>query len=1126
MTHGGGTGQVRAVELTAVEIARLLGRDLPTAEQIAVIEAPLTPGLVVAGAGSGKTETMAARVVWLIANGLVAPEAVLGLTFTRKAAAELADRVHLRLRQLDRARGRTSSGLQLLDRPTIATYNAYAAGLVGDHALRLGYEPDSRLLSEAGQWQLATEIVESWAEDLGTDAALSTVVGAVVALAGALSEHLLAPAEARQRLGELIDTIRDLPYGEKRTGHFAPIRDLLESLAERHRLLDVVAAYQERKRATDSLDFGDQVALAARLARTVPDVGAGERSRYRVVLLDEYQDTSYAQVELLVALFGGGHPVTAVGDPHQSIYGWRGASAAGLARFAQRFPAADGSPADVRYLTTSWRNDRAVLGVANQVAQPLRADGRVSVPELATRPGAGNGVVQVAYASTVEEEAAAVAEFIDTRRRSLGRGSGRVSAAVLCRTRAQFIPIEIALRASGLPVEVVGLGGLLTTPEVVDIVAFLEAAHDPSRGDALMRLLTGPRMNLGVADLHALASWARDLARDLGSRRGRAQTQPDDPPVEPDSVDQRSIVDALDSLPDPGRPAHDGRVLSEAGRERLVALAAALRGVRRLTYLTLPELVVQAEQSLGLDVEVATGAALGRVFGSGVRGAGRANLDAFRDVAATFAQSADTPTLGAFLAWLKTAAVVERGLDAPLHDPDPNAVQVITVHAAKGLEWDVVAVPGLMDGVFPGTAQGTDGPRDTGWLVGLGSLPYPLRGDAADLPSFDVFRAVDGRDLEERRRAFVAACGEHQVAEERRLAYVAFTRARRELLLTGSWWREGTRPRPPSPFLTELVDAGLVQPTRWEPPPVDDTNPRAENAVVAMWPPAEGEETPTRAALRTAARWVRDVSTQAPPVLDDLPPVIARGVDLAHWARLLLAERAAGSAGGGTVELPPHISASGLVRLAQGRAAYALDLRRPVPRRPTQDASRGTRFHLWVERYFSASSLLDPWDLPGADDDLADADLATLQDNFLASVWADRRPLAVEVDIETPVAGIMVRSRIDAVFADDGQPGAVVVVDWKSGRPPTDAQSRAQREVQLAVYRLAWSRWSGTPLDRVGAAFFYVAAGQTVHPGRLWGEAEIAALLQGGPVDPGKADATAGSATSGSSVAVGPPEGG
>lgn len=1153
------------IRLSARAIARLLGRHEPTDEQVRVIESPLEPALVVAGAGSGKTETMAARVVWLIANKLVQPQQVLGLTFTRKAAGELTQRVQTRLAQLNRALGEESgealAGLDL-DRPTVATYNAYAASLVADHGLRLGVEPSARLLGQAEQWQLASQVVESWDEDLGTDKAVSTVTGAVVALSGALGEHLVDPADARDRLVEMAEHLESVPLGPRQKKRTKDVDKLISSVTERARFVDLVVEYRRRKRIAEALDFGDQVAFAAQLAREVPLVGAAERARFEVVLLDEYQDTSYAQVELLSGLFGGGHPVTAVGDPHQSIYGWRGASAAGLARFPGRFQRDDGVPAAVHYLSTSWRNDAAVLSAANIVSGPLRsrtgAGTNVEVPPLDLRPGAGEGVVSAFVAPTLEEEADAVAEWVADRWRSGAHPDGRSTAAVLCRARAQFTAIEVALRRRGLPVEVVGLGGLLSTPEVVDVVALLQAAHDPSRGDSLLRLLTGPRLNLGAADLHALGSWAADLARLDDPRRaaesaaGSASAagtsagatagttddaDPDDDPrvVEGDVSDHRSIVDALDDLPPVGRPARDGRVLSEDAHRRLAALARLLRDLRGLTYLSLPELVVQAERALGLDVEAATAAALTSAgVGGAVSDRGREHLDAFRDVAASFAQSSDTATLGAFLAWLGVAGEKERGLDMPVHEPDPDAVQVITAHAAKGLEWDSVAVAGLADGAFPTWDRGSrSGESSSGWLSDLGELPYHLRGDADDLPVFRWEHASDTKDLVALRDEFKLECGEHRLAEERRLAYVAFTRARRELFLTASWWGTASRPRGVSPFLAELADAGLVSTDLWAPMPEPDAeNPRNAEDLTAVWPAPDGrpDENPderenpdgtagpqatgqastAREVLRATAALVDGAAEERLVALAALGlPADAltaprgaltdtAGHDLVDLARMLLSERDRHA--DREVAFPAHVSASGLVRLAADRDAFALQLRRPVPVQPTVHARRGTRFHEWVEQFFTSATLLDVDDLPSAeDDDLPeDTDLDKLRDTFLGSEWAARTPVAVEVDVETPVAGVMLRCRMDAVFRDPATgPDAVVVVDWKTGREPLDAAARAAREVQLAVYRLAWSRWTGLPLDQVSAAFYYVGSDTTVRPDRLLDEAELEALITG-----------------------------
>src|SRR5665648_1066413 len=353
--------------LGAVEIARLLGTPPPTPEQVAVIEAPLEPLLVVAGAGSGKTETMTARVVHLVANGLVERDRVLGLTFTRKAAGELSDRVRRRLRALDLALGRggREAGGALVA-PTIATYNSYAAGIVAEHALRLGVEPSARLVGEAGRWQIAHDVVEHWAADLDVDLAPSTVTDAVLSLAGALAEHLVQPDAVREFVREWVGTVEALPSGGPRMP--APVRQVRDALRLRARLMDLVEEFAARKRKGDLVDFADQVALAARLARQVPDVGQAERSRYAVVLLDEYQDTSVAQLTLLRHLFGDcagegvGHPVTAVGDPHQSIYGWRGAGAA---------PAVD------RLVRVPHRRDRVADALAGAVTEQVPQQGQL-----------------------------------------------------------------------------------------------------------------------------------------------------------------------------------------------------------------------------------------------------------------------------------------------------------------------------------------------------------------------------------------------------------------------------------------------------------------------------------------------------------------------------------------------------------------------------------------------------------------------------------------------------------------------------------------------------------------------------------------------------------------------------
>ncbi|MBB2900152.1 DNA helicase-2/ATP-dependent DNA helicase PcrA [Kineococcus radiotolerans] len=1124
-----------SARLSAVEIAQRLGRPTPTPEQVAVIEAPVEPVLVVAGAGSGKTETMSSRVVWLVANELVAPEDVLGLTFTRKAAGELAERVRRRLRGL-RAVGLGPAPAPGADgphglgdgEPVVSTYHAYAASLVTDHGLRLGVEPQSTVLSDAGAWQLASDVVESWLGDLpGVEAAPSTLAAALVQLAGECAEHLVDPEELVSFVDDLETRVRALPKDDRSVAKlgahvpgepYAKVRDLLAVQRARKAVVPLLEEYVRRKRDAEQLDFGDQVLLAARLAREVPAVAAGERARHRVVLLDEYQDTSYAQLTLLRALFGAGHPVTAVGDPHQSIYGWRGASAGNLGRFPGHFPRADGTPAARLPLATSWRNDEAVLAAANLVAAPLNAAPEAgAVAVLRPRPGAGTGRVRAAFSATVEEEAAEVAarlaevwradsERLAVQRRVPGADPRpRRTAAVLCRKRSQFTVLQRALRDAGLPVEVVGLGGLLTTPEVADVVATLHVLHDPARGDHLARLLTGARWRLGARDLAALGAWARHLQRRRAGLPPDPHEPGEEPLVLPDEVEAVSLVEALDDLPGAGWSGPDGRSLSPRAHARLSRLAAVLRRLRNRTHLPVPDLVGEVERALLLDVEVAARP------GSSPASA-RANLDALADAAASFSAGSQRPGLGGFLAWLDAAEVRERGLEQGASDVSTDAVQLLTVHASKGLEWDVVAVPGLVERTFPASGE-----TDPGWLGGagaLGVLPYPLRGDREGLPRFDVEGAGTQKELDTARQRFLEACGQHQLAEERRLAYVAFTRAKEELLLSGAHWDDAAKPREPSRFLREVLEAppgavpGLVVVPPAPAPEPGAPNPRTANPQRVVWPvdplASRRVEVDAGAALVRAAMAERAAGGAAAGPEAGGPEGGAVDEETAAWAeqsRLLLTERATAHDAPGVL-LPAHLSASRLVTLAQDPDALALQLRRPVPQEPRPATRRGTAFHAWLEQRFTASSLLDLVDLPGsADEDAADdAELEALQRRFLASEWAARDPVAVEVSVETPVADLVVRGRVDAVFAAVGADGRTRwdVVDWKTGRPPEGEAARA-RDVQLAVYRLAWSRWRGVPLEDVSAAFFYASTGETVRPVDLLGAEDLERLVRSVP---------------------------
>ncbi|MFE6917928.1 UvrD-helicase domain-containing protein [Streptomyces rubiginosohelvolus] len=855
------------------QLKELLGIPF-TPEQTACIIAPPAPQVIVAGAGSGKTTVMAARVVWLVGTGQVAPEQVLGLTFTNKAAGELAERVRKALI----AAGVTDPDVIDPDNPpgepTISTYHAFAGRLLTEHGLRIGLEPSTRLLADATRYQLAAKVLR---EAPGPYPALtrsfSTLVSYLLALDGELSEHLVRPGTLETYDTELL---RDLATARLSN---ADLRKIPEAAEARRSLLGLTERYRAAKRSRDLLDFGDQIALSAELALTRPEVGRILREEFRVVLLDEYQDTSVAQRLLLSALFGSGtqsgaadhaaptghepptgHAVTAVGDPCQAIYGWRGASVANLDDFPEHFPHADGTPATRYSLSENRRSGGRLLQLANGLAEPLRAM-HEGVEALRPAPGAErDGVVRCALLNTHTEE---IDWLADSLAHLVRTGTPPGEIAVLCRTAGDFPEIQAALVARDIPVEVVGLAGLLHLPEVADLVAVCEVLQDPGANASLVRLLTGPRWRIGPRDLALLGRRARLLVHRAGHADDADADQRLAEAVEgTDPAEVISLADALDTFLVAGDAADDGLPFSAEARVRFARLARELRDLRRSLADPLMDVLHRVLATTGLEVELSASP-------QALAARRRETLANFLDTAARFASLDGEASLLAFLGFLRTAAQYEKGLDNALPGGE-NTVKVLTAHKSKGLEWDVVAVPGLVTGQFP-SGQSRDA-----WTAQAKVLPHALRGDAATLPALDSF---DAKGI----KAFKEEMKEHQHTEELRLGYVTFTRPRSLLLGSGHWWGPSQkRTRGPSAFLEALYEhcaAGHGEIEAWaDEPAEDEENPAlAERDADLAWPlPLDaGALARRRAARDTVLAHLERMAVQG----DEQAPAYAPGPD-------------------------------------------------------------------------------------------------------------------------------------------------------------------------------------------------------------------------------------------------------
>ncbi len=944
----------------------MIGLDDLTTEQLAIVRHRASPLRVAAGAGTGKTTTIVLRLATAIAEGL-APERAVGLTFTNKAAEELADRLREQLPEL------TATGREVM----VTTYHGFAYSLLLDHGALVGVERAAAVIGAGYQRQLLDE-------------ALRTAGGRTIDLTHPPSRI----AEAATLLRQLADNLATADDLEA----IAPPPDERDDVwAQRLDLVGIVRAYETAKRRLGVLDHGDLIRLAHRLLTEHPQVAARIRDRYEMVLLDEYQDTDPGQRRLLQTLLGPGFPVTAVGDPDQTIYEWRGASLGNFASFPRHFPTSDGEPAPTLPLTLNRRSDRAIIDIAERVKRKIGSPD--AVPPLRPRDDAGPGTVQTGWFRTSHDEATWIARRL-IHYHDLGTPWG--SMAVLVRKNKTMHGIRLALEAEDIPVEVVSLGGLLDVPEVADLHAWLRILRAPDDSAALVRILFGGRYRLGFGDLAPLHAWI--------AAQGRSPTDTEAAPGWP-------LLEAIDRLDDVTGLDDDAVVRLRAFRDEYRDLLAAAQS------LTLVELSRRVLDTMDAWKEIAA-MAPGKALST------RLDLYRFLDLAESWSPLEGRPSLDGFLAYLDVLA--EGADDAELDTAtvsNEDAVSLSTVHRAKGLEWDVVVLPSLATDTFPSRAAIYDDPTARARF-----LPYELRLDAEHLP--DLASAADPSHRSRLLR-------EHHLSQEWRTAYVATTRARHVLIASGAWWEPGRR-RPNSPSaLFEIIaqhpatEALVETPDPGEAPDLDavdaGTGAPPDPLFAAGW----------RAALHDRA------AGGTLPIPDDMEVAVVD--EMGRQLRDALARLP--SVAPPAHARPTDVSVTGLMTLASCPRRFAFAEIDHLPRRPSPWFRRGIEFHRRVELHN-----LGKLPFEDLDPDAYDAVAAPGQehppttdpyDTFTRSRFAASPPLFTEVSIDVPVGPVRLRGRIDAIY--DRGDSHWEIVDYKSGR----RANRPERWVQLQAYAVA-----------------------------------------------------------------------
>jgi len=933
------------------------------------------PLLVVAGAGTGKTEVITRRIAWLVATRRARPSEVLALTFTDKAAEEMA----LRVDQLV-PYGYTDTA--------ISTFHAFGDGLIREFALELGLPTDVRVLSRPEVVIFLREHLFEFDLDLFRPLGDPTrFLSALATLFSRCKDEDIDPAAYLAFAATVRDEAAAVATAAGIGADEAAAAD--EAARRQEELARAYETYQRLLAAEGYIDFGDQVSLALRLLRASPAARAAVAGRFRYIVVDEFQDTNRAQAELVGLLAEGHRNVAVVGDDDQAIYAFRGAAIDNILGFRDRYPSAR-----TVVLRRNYRSLAPVLDAAHRLIRfndPDRLEVRAGVSKRlkAERVAAPPAPVRLEAFATAGDEVDWIAAEIGRR---IASGAAPRDHAVLVRANGHADALLRALNLAGIPWRFSGTSGLYARPEVRLLLAFLRAIADPTSSVDLYALAASEVYDIDGGDLTDIVTSARRRNRSVRAVLEELVAQPGILRV---SAGTRAAVARLVS---------DLRSYTELSHDRATGelLYAFLRGSGTLARLTATD-TPAAEEALG-------------------------NIARFFEIVRhQSALLADDRV--AFLV-PHLATLIEAGDDPATADLDPDldAVAVLTVHKAKGLEFPVVFLPGLVAGRFPLNGRGD--PLALAAGLGRGGPVTP----------------------------------ELALAEERRLFYVAMTRARDELILSHAADYGGARARRVSPFVLEALDlpatagtpgAGAVAPT-----PAQRL--AAFDAVATAPEPPRG---PIGEPLSLSFYQVDDYLTcplkykYAHVLRVPLAPhhALVYGAAL-HRAVQLFHQRHARGHVMSEAELDEALESSwsneGFVsrdheeaRLEAGRQA----LRRFRAAQLEPDAVIPT----YVEREFSftlgGDRVRGRWDRvdvePIADDGVRPADASPVSTDASA-------------DVVSPTLGIMGRER-------------VTITDYKSSdvRDPAKARQRARDSLQLQIYAMGYEAMTGRLPDAVSLHF-------------------------------------------------------
>jgi DNA helicase-2/ATP-dependent DNA helicase PcrA len=691
---------VSAILAPPAEDRSLEGLSAPQQEAVLHGQGPL---LIIAGAGTGKTTVLTRRIAHLISSKQARPEEILALTFTDKAAAEMAERVD-----------------QLIPygyaETWIGTFHSLGDRVLREGGLEMGLDPEFRVLTTAEQVIFLRERL--WKLPLQRFRPL-----------GDPTRHLLALLNLVSRAKD--EDVSPEAYAAAAAARAAAAADEAQrDEAARHvELAAFYGAYQRLLAEAGAADFGDQIARALALLRARPALLETLRARHRFILVDEFQDTNHAQLELVRLLAGANANITVVGDDDQAIYRWRGAAAGNLLAFRAHYP-----HARQVVLRDNHRSTQVILDAAARLISynnPFRLEAAAGVDKRLRSPRTQGAPVRHLHFDTLSAEADGVAEEVARR---LQAGHRPRDLAILVRSNNDADPFLRALNVREIPHRFTGNRGLYAREEVRVLVSFLRALSQPEDSVSVHHLLG--------SELYRMPEGERTRLNRFAARHSRP------------------LLEVLRALPGAEDLAGVGGEAREAAARLLRHLDEAAAHVPDRRTGEVLYLYLQSSGLLGRLTREASAEAEARVK----------NVARFFEIVKAYGDVAEHDRVGAFVEHL--GLLRDAGDDPAVAeaDPDEDAVSVLTVHKAKGLEFAVV------------------------FLVGCVEQRFPLRRrrDALELPP-ELLREPE-------------APSDHHLMEERRLFYVAMTRAKEELLLTSAADYGTLRARKASRFVVEALD--------------------------------------------------------------------------------------------------------------------------------------------------------------------------------------------------------------------------------------------------------------------------------------------------------------------------------